>query len=134
MDDFRIERDDASTPFFDAARAGRLLIKRCGACGRLLPPSQERCGDSDELEWLDASGAATLITWAVDDGTSVSPGLTNAAGDGEVIGIVELAEGPWMNTAIPGVDPHDLRDGMPMQVQFVELGGGEPVPVFVPTA
>ena len=29
-------------------------------------------------------------------------------------------------------DPADLRDGMPMQVQFVELGGGEPVPVFVP--
>ena len=73
MDDFRIERDDASAPFFDAAREGRLLIKRCGACGRLHPPSQERCGDSDELEWQDASGAATLITWAVDDGTSDQP-------------------------------------------------------------
>ncbi|MET0460957.1 MAG: OB-fold domain-containing protein [Ilumatobacteraceae bacterium] len=133
MDDFRIERDDASAPFFDAARDGRLLIKRCPACGRLHPPSQDRCGDSDELEWQDAAGTATLITWAVDDGASTSPALADAAGDGEVIGIVELTEGPWMNTAIPGVDPADLRDGMPMQVQFVELGGGEPVPVFVPS-
>ncbi len=55
MDDFRIERDDASAPFFDAAREGRLLIRRCVSCGRLHPPSQQRCGDSDELEWQATS-------------------------------------------------------------------------------
>ena len=55
-------------------------------------------------------------------------------GDGEVIGIVELAEGPWLNTAVPGVDPAALREGMAMHVEFLPLGGGEPVPVFVPDA
>ena len=129
---FRVERNEASAPFFDAARRGELLIRRCTACGRLYPPHHKRCGDSDAVEWQEASGRASLVTWAVDHGSAVSPELTGADGASSVIGIVELAEGPWMNTALPGIDPLQLSEGMPMQVHFVELGGGEPVPVFLP--
>ena len=84
------------------------------------------------LTWAPVAGTATLVTWAVDDGTSTAPELANATGDGEVIGIVELDEGLWLNTALPGVDAAALRDGLPMRVEFLPLGGGEPVPVFVP--
>jgi uncharacterized OB-fold protein len=132
MDDFRIERDEASAPYFDAARVGRLVVRRCAVCGRLFPPNQVECPDGDALTWEPVAGTATLVTWAVDDGTSTAPELADAAGDGEVIGIVELDEGLWLNTALPGVDPADLRDGLPMRVDFLPLGGGEPVPVFVP--
>jgi uncharacterized OB-fold protein len=132
MTGFHIERDDASAAFFDAASEGRLVIKRCPACGRLYPPAQERCPDSDELEWVDASGAGTLVTWAIDEGSTVSPLLTVADGTGAVIAVVELDEGPWMNAAIPGVDPTTLRDGMAVRVDFLDLGAGEPVPVFRP--
>jgi uncharacterized OB-fold protein len=132
MTEFHIERDDASAPFFEAARDGRLLIRRCPACGRLFPPQQHECPDGSALEWLDAAGTATLITWSVDHGAGISPQLTSATGGGEVIAIVELAEGPWLHTAVPGVDPAVLAAGMAMRVQFVPLGGGEPVPTFVP--
>jgi uncharacterized OB-fold protein len=134
MTELRIERDEASAPFFDAALAGDLLIRRCPVCGRLYPPQQRRCADSDELEWAPTTGAATLVTWAVDHAPPVSSELASAGGDGSVIGVVELAEGPWMNAALPGVDPADLREEMALQVQFLRLGGGEPVPVFMPRA
>jgi uncharacterized protein len=132
-DGFRVQRDDASAPFFDAARGGRLMVRRCGGCGRLFPPSQGGCPDGGELEWHEVAGTATLVTWAVDDGTSTAPELANAAGDGEVIGIVELTEGLWLNVALPGVDPSALRDGMAMRVEFLAIGGGESVPLFVPS-
>jgi uncharacterized OB-fold protein len=132
MSDFHIERDDASAPFFDAARDGRLLIRRCPTCGELYPPHQHQCPDGSDLEWVDAAGTGTLITWTVDHGAGISPELTSGTGDGEVIGIVELAEGPWLHTAIPGVDPAALTAGLAMRVEFLPLGGGEPVPTFVP--
>ncbi|MEO5901731.1 MAG: OB-fold domain-containing protein [Ilumatobacteraceae bacterium] len=129
---FHIERDEASAAYFDGARAGQLLIRSCAACGRLFPPQQRRCPDGTELAWFPVDGAATLITWAVDRAAPASPALLNATGDGSVIGIVELAEGPWLNTALPGVDATMLAPGMAMQVSFLQLGDGEPVPVFVP--
>jgi len=132
VSDFRIERDEASAAFFDAARDGRLVIRRCPTCGHLYPPNQMSCPDGGALEWVDAAGAATLITWSVDHGARISPELTSATGDGEVIAIVELTEGPWLHTAVPGVDPAALVAGMPMRVEFRDLGGGEPVPTFVP--
>ena len=130
---FKVERDEASAVFFDAARQGQLLVRQCPVCGRMFPPSQRECPDGEELGWLPVAGTATLVTWAVDDGTSTAPELANAAGDGEVIGIVELTEGPWLNVALPGADPAALREGMAMHVEFLPLGGGEPVPTFVPT-
>ena len=113
-------------------RSGQLVVRECSACGRLFPPAQVECPSGHVLTWVPVSGAATLVTWAVDDGTSTAPELANATGDGEVIGIVELEEGPWLNMALPGVDAATLRDGQPMRVEFVALGGGEVVPVFVP--
>jgi uncharacterized OB-fold protein len=130
MSELRVERDDASAPFFDAAKDGRLLIRRCLGCGRYLPPQQTSCVDGGELEWVTSSGSATLITWAVDHAPSPSPALLDAGGSATVIGVVELAEGPWMNCALPGVDPAVLVAGMAMRVEFLDLG--EPVAVFRP--
>ena len=134
MTDFRIERDDDSGPYFDAAREGRLLVRRCDACDQLHPPQQASCPGGHELSWTAVAGTGTLVTWSVDHGPAISPGLTSATGQGEVIGIVELDEGLWLNTALPGADPGALRAGLPMKVDFLPLGGGEPVPVFVPAA
>ena len=130
--EFRIERDEDSAPYFDAARHGTLVVRRCDTCAQLYVPTQRECPAGHALSWAPVEGTATLVTWAVDDGTSTAPELANAAGDGEVIGIVELTEGPWLNAALPGVDAAALHEGMAMRVEFLALGGGEPVPTFVP--
>lgn len=134
MSDFRIERDEASAPFFDAAREGRLVVRRCADCDALYPPAQPACPAGHDLTWVGVAGTATLVTWTVDQGTSISPDLAAADGSGDVLGIVELDEGLWLNVALPGVDPAALKAGQAMQVDFLALGGGEPVPVFVPAA
>jgi uncharacterized OB-fold protein len=131
-DHLRIERDDASAPFFDAARTGRLLVRRCGECDELHPPAQASCQAGHELAWVDVVGTGTLVTWTVDHGGSLGPELTSASGEGEVIGIVQLDEGLWLNAALPGADPAALLAGQQVEVEFLALGGGEPVPVFVP--
>ena len=128
----RLERDDHSAAYFDAARQGRLVVRHCAVCGRLFPPYQHECPDGDPLDWHAVAGTATLVTWAADDGASTAPELADAAGDGEVIAIVELDEGLWLHAALPGVDRDALVAGMAFRVEFLPLGGGEPVPVFVP--
>ena len=130
--DFRVARDEASAPYFDAAASGQLVVRQCSVCSQLFPPAQVECPSGHALTWAPVAGTATLVTWAVDDGTSTAPQLANAAADGEVIGVVELTEGLWINAALPGVDPAALREGLAMRVEFLALGGGEPVPAFVP--
>jgi uncharacterized protein len=127
--DGEVTRDEASATFFNAAAAGRLLIRRCGECGHWIAPylrmgaTIERCPacTSDRVEWTPAEGTATLVTWTViheraDDST-------------HTVGVVELAEGPWL-TARVDADPTLLAAGAAMVVGFDRPGGGEPVPVL----
>ena len=54
-------------PFWDAAAAGKLLVKRCTACGerhhypRAICP---HCG-SDKTEWTEASGRGIVYSYSV---------------------------------------------------------------------
>ncbi|KQU38384.1 MULTISPECIES: Zn-ribbon domain-containing OB-fold protein [unclassified Rhodococcus (in: high G+C Gram-positive bacteria)] len=130
---YTVERNAASAPFFDAARSGTLLIRVCQTCDHFYAPHVRRCRDGSELEWRAARGTATLVTWAVDHSPAISTELSSSNGGPPVIGIVELSEGPWMYTALPGVRAASLSDGMDMHLEFLTLGTGEPVPVFAPT-
>jgi uncharacterized OB-fold protein len=124
-----VVRDEASAPFFDAAAEGRLLIRRCAACGHWIAPYQrmgaslDRCPacTSDRLEWAAAAGTGILVTWTVVHGRT--------GGAERTVGVVELAEGPWL-TAPLDADPAGLVAGTEMAVGFERPGGGEPVPVF----
>jgi len=130
MTDNGVTRDEASGPFFDAAASGQLLARRCADCGHWVAPytrrglALERCPNctSDRLEWEPTRGEGTLVTWTV---------VHTRDGPSAPIGVVELAEGPWV-TARVEADPEALRAGMPLTVGFTRPGGGEPVPFFRP--
>ena len=123
-------RDDRSAPFYDAAARGELLIRRCSACGHALAPEARTCSGcgGQELGWASASGAATLVSWAV----VTSPPLPDFGDQVPFpVGLVELAEGPWLHARIvpgPGVS---LHQGMPLRVAFAQPAEGEAYPVFV---
>ena len=129
MTDQAVTRDDASAAFFDAAAEGRLLLRRCGACAHWIAPylrmgaTIERCPacTSDAVEWAQAAGTATLVTWTV---------IHDRAGAvNHTVGVAELAEGPWL-TARMDADPAALAAGTALTVAFDRPGGGEPVPVL----
>jgi uncharacterized OB-fold protein len=118
-------------PYWDGARAGQLRIQRCTACREhyFYPrPFCPRCG-SAEVEWVTASGRATLHSYVINH--RPAPGFEADAP--YAIAIVALEEGPRMMSNIVGVEstPEHLVLDMPLEVAFEERGD-QRVPVFRP--
>ena len=120
------EADAFTRTYWDAAAAGRLLIRRCGTCGRAHHYPREFCPHcwSEDVTWEDASGRATLYTWSVVHRNDLPP-----FGDRTpyVAAVVDLAEGPRMSTEVVGADPGSLRAGLALTAGF-----RDGVPVFRP--
>ena len=78
---------------------GKLLIKHCNACGEyhFYPrPFCPKCW-SDDVEWDEASGRATLYTWSVVHRNDLPPFGERVP---YVAAVVDLAEGPRMMTNV----------------------------------
>lgn len=116
-----IRRDGRSGPFFDGAAADRLVVRRCEACGLWFAPDVTGCAGcgTDDLAWVQASGDAVLVAWAV---------VHDPAGRTAPLALVELDEGPWLYARLDGVAAP--REGMPLHVAFVHPDEGESHPVF----
>jgi uncharacterized protein len=129
-----LARDDASAQFFDAAAQGVLLYQRCSACGYAQLPIGgavrtrcRNCGRNEAL-WTPASGRAALLSW-----TSSPVRTAEGTAPGPVIGLLELEEGPWLETQLRGLtgDAAELAEGAPFHVGFEQPEGSEPIPVFL---
>lgn len=120
-----VERNRSSADFFDAAARGELLLKRCVNCAHVRAarrPTCRACGHSASTG-LAASGRGTLVTWAAHPARGESSPR-------RVFGMVELAEGPWMESALVDVAEDRLRGGLGMRVTFVSGAEGEAYPAF----
>jgi hypothetical protein len=117
------EADAFTRTYWDAAAAGRLLLRRCGACGRAHHHPREFCPHcwSEDVTWERASGRAMLYTWSVVHRTDLPPFSERTP---YVAAVVDLAEGPRMATEVVGTEG-ELRAGMALEVTF-----RDGVPVF----
>ncbi|MFE4262483.1 Zn-ribbon domain-containing OB-fold protein [Streptomyces sp. NPDC056883] len=135
------EIDDFTRPYWDAAAEGRLLLRRCGECGKAHHYPREFCpacwAGEDRVTWETASGRATLYTWSVIHRNDLPPFGERVP---YVAAVVDLAEGLRMMTEVvggegagpgPGVE---LRVGMELEVTFREAAEGVWVAVFAPRA
>ena len=123
--------DDETAPFWDAARAGQFLIKRCADCGaaHFYPrPFCPRCWSS-AVTWEAASGDAALYTWSVVHHNDLPPFAERLP---YVAAVVDLAEGPRVMTTVVDCDADDLRVGMDLHVEYREIAEAVTIPVFVP--
>jgi hypothetical protein len=112
-------------PYFDAAVEGKLLIKRCTACGKphFYPRAICPFCFSERTEWLQAKGTGTIHTYSV-----------MRAGAPYVIAYVTLDEGVTMMTNIVDCDFDQVRIGQKVKVTFAAADGGGKVPMFAPLA
>lgn len=107
-------------PYWDHARAHRLAVQCCTACGdRRFPPSPvcPRCL-SDDQRWQVASGRGTLVSWA-----TFHRAYWPAYADGlpyDVI-VVRLAEGPLVVSNFHGSTPAGVHIGMALQAVFDDV-------------
>jgi uncharacterized OB-fold protein len=118
-------------PYWEAARERRLLIRRCGACGEhfFYPrPFCPKCW-SDDVEWAQASGRATLYTYSVVHVNELPPFAERVP---YVAAVVDLEEGPRMLTNVEGASPESLAIGMALEVSFREISDDVTIPVFRP--
>ncbi len=125
------EPDEATAPFFEAARRGVLLIQRCAACDVFLAPGTRACTEclAESLDWVEASGRGTLFTFGVMH-QRYHPGFFDRLPYN--VAEVELDEGPRVNTTIAGVANEELRVGMRVVVTFDALTDDVAVPRFRP--
>jgi uncharacterized OB-fold protein len=114
-----------NTSFWQAAAQGRLMLKRCNACGEAhwFPrPICPFCG-SDDTGWVPASGKGTVYSVSV----------TRKAGPtAYALAYVTLEEGVTLMTNIVDCDLDTVRIGDPVQVVFKNSPGGQAVPMFRP--
>jgi hypothetical protein len=128
--------DEASRPFFAAARRGVLLLRRCAACGTFMSPTggigtplRPRCVScfSGELEWAPAGGRGTLYSFAlmhqVYDPAFAQDVPYNIA-------VVELDEGVRLTTNVVGCPNDELWIGMPLEVSFERVSDEVAIPKF----
>lgn len=118
------EENVETQTFWDAARQGRLLIKRCGACSK--PHYYPRaicpfCG-SPETQWEETTGKGAIYSYSV---------MRRGAGTPYTLAYVTLDAGPSIMTNIVDADVDALGIGDRVTVRFVETDG-PPVPMFAP--
>lgn len=111
-------------PYWDAAAKGKLLIKKCNACGELHHYPRSICPFcfSADTTWVEASGKGTVYSYSV----------MRRVPAPYVVAYVTLAEGPTMITNIVDCDPNALKIGQAMKVTFKPSDGGLLVPMFTP--
>ncbi len=115
--------------FFEGARRGQLLIQRCKSCGELRHPPRPMCGRCRSLEWdtVEATGRGILYSFVVNHHPQV-PAFDYPL----VVGLVELEEGTRLVSNVIGVDPADVRVGMPLEVEMVAFDDDLSLPQFHP--
>ena len=106
-------------PFWEGAKAGKLMLPRCQDCNRVHWYPRHLCPKchSDNLEWIEASGEGTIHTYAVQH-LAFGPWAAEAP---YVTAYIDLKEGDRMLTVLRGVDagkPQDIRIGAAVKVEF----------------
>jgi uncharacterized OB-fold protein len=117
--------NNESRPFWEAAKEGRFLIKRCGDCGKAhwYPRAICPCCFSENTRWEESPGKGVIYTFSVTHRSPTGP---------YAIGYVTLDEGPAVLTNFVDCDLATLAIGQKVKVRFQPTENGPPVPVFAP--
>jgi hypothetical protein len=114
-----------SKPFWDAAREGRFLIKRCTACKEPHWYPRAICPfcNSPATVWEESPGEGVIYTYSV---------MHRGAPVPYAIGYVTLDEGVSLLTNFVDCDMAALRIGQRVKLKWTPTEGGPPVFTFTP--
>jgi uncharacterized OB-fold protein len=119
-----------SLPFWQAARAGNLVLQRCDHCGAHRWTPQILCVrcHSESFAWTRVSGRGVLYSVTV-----VHRAPMEAFTTPYLIAVVKLEEGPLMLTNLVDCEPDAARIDMPVEVVFEPLDDSISVYCFRPS-
>jgi uncharacterized OB-fold protein len=115
--------------WFEGAREHRLLIQRCAGCGTLRHPPRPRCDACGSYEWnaVDAAGRGTIYSYVVNHQPQV-PAFDYPL----PIALVELEEGIRLVADLVGLEPAEIRIGMPVTLEWIDYDPDLTLPAFRP--
>jgi uncharacterized OB-fold protein len=116
-------------PFWRGAQERRLMVQRCNDCSDYRFPPEIYClaCGSENGEWVQASGRATLYSWTVGHPPMLPYFMERAPWP---VAVVQLEEGPRMVTNIVDAPPDDYEIGMALTVDFEDVDDDVTLPVF----
>ena len=119
--------------YWEKAKAHELWLRQCDDCGNayFYPRDISPCCFSKDTSWIQASGKATLFTFAIVH-RPPHPGFREIAP--YVTAIVELEEGPKFptNIVIDDPTPENLQIDMALEVTFDDITDTIALPKFKP--
>lgn len=124
--------DPSSRPFWEAAKAHRLVIQRCGDCGAYIFYPRATCTTcgSDRLEWTEASGEGSVYSYTI----SYRPAGAGFKDDVPyVVAVIELKEGPRLLSNIVTEDVESVTIGQAVRVVFDDVTDEITLPKFALT-
>jgi hypothetical protein len=122
-----------SRPYWAAASEGRLVIRKCKACGQLHFMPRYLCPHcwSDQLEWVEAKGTGSVHSFTIIRRAS-DPAFAPLVP--YPVALIDLDEGPRMMANIVGPEALAVKIGDRVQVTFEDRGEGAKLPQFTRVA
>ena len=119
-------------PYWDAARAGTLMLQRCTSCQlpRFYPRTLCPSCWSDRVEWIEASGRGRVHSFTI---IRRPPAPAFTARLPYVVALIDLDEGPRMMANVVGDDALEVAIDDAVTVTF-ETRGDVTVPQFTRSA
>ena len=113
--------------FWAGTRAGELRVQRCGDCGMVRHPPGPRCPSCGNMApgYVVAAGTGEVYSYVVHHHPPV-PGKKLPI----VIALVQLPEGVRMVGELLGVDPEQVRIGLPVRAEFVRIDDDLTLPAW----
>ena len=117
------QRTVDSAPFWDACNDGKLLLRDCGACGKVSYYPRATCPHCGgrQLGWRAASGRGVVYSF-----TQVGVSFYGPEWESQLpytVVLVDLEEGPRMLSRLIGSDQAFAAIGDPVQLEFVAVDG-----------
>jgi uncharacterized protein len=123
--------DPESAPYWEGAKAGRLMIQRCKATGqhflysRVLTPGV----DDAQVEWVEAGGKGAVYSFTV---ARRPAGAAFKDDVPYVIASVEVDEGARIMSNVVTDDLDTVHIGMRVEVVFDRVSDDLTIPKFKP--
>jgi len=124
---------DDNRQYWKYCKQHELRMQRCNDCGYIrFPPSIlcPRCHSVD-AEWVKLSGRGKIYSFVV---YRISYHPSYADDIPYAVAVIQLAEGPRMESNITGIKVEDLKIDMPVEVYFDDVTDEVSLPKFKPVS
>ena len=125
--------DEDTAPYWEYCQKHELRMQKCSQCGYIRFPVSIVCPKchSIEAEWAKLGGKGKVYSFIVQR-QAFHPGYQNDLP--YTVAIIQLDEGPRMESNLEGCKAEDIKIDMPVELFFDDVTEDVSLPKFKPAA